>query len=268
MNKVLVIGVDHHNTLAAIRCFGRKNVEMEILVHENIEQLKKVKISHSKYAKNIYIVKNDEKSIFNWLIMHKEDEKILIVPCSDLAEYTIDKHYKDLSNFYIIPGFKNNNGKICKMMDKYEQKKWADKNKIPMAKSWSVKRKNNSFKIPDDIVYPCIIKPQISALGMKSDIVKANSENELKKILDEKINNGYDEIFIQEFLNKKFEILAQGCIVDESPNFFGGVTKKLMVRMPPGGGSTVLGQYISGKKIVDKEDYTILNFWCVKMIYI
>lgn len=50
-STVIIIGGDHHNTLAAIRALGRKKCIFEIIVHDNCLTNEKVKVFKSKYAK-------------------------------------------------------------------------------------------------------------------------------------------------------------------------------------------------------------------------
>ncbi len=246
-NKVLIIGGDHHNTLGVIRCFGKEKIETKILIHGEFKRIKDIKVSHSKYSKNINKVSNNCDDIIKWLLNNKEKEKMIIIPCSDLAEYTLDKYYNKLNDYYIIPGFKNKPGEVCRLMDKYEQKKWSDKNDIPMAKTWSITiDQNNNFIIPNDIVYPCIVKPEISAFGFKSDIKIVKSEENLKNVLNEFGKNQYEKILIQQFLNKKYEICACGCIVEQEPKFLGCVIKKVRENC----GSSVFGQFINEENII------------------
>ena len=197
-NEIVIIGGDHHNTLAIIRCFGMYKVPFKVIIHGEKCDKNDIAILHSKYVKYYSIVDNDIDSIVNELIKDNSENIQYIIPCSDLAEYAIDVNYDKLSNKYIMPGFYKNPGLVVKMMDKYEQKKWADKNGILMAKSWLIIKKNGLFKFPDNLKYPCIIKPNVSAFGKKSDIRIINNKQEL---IDESENynkSDYKELMLQE----------------------------------------------------------------------
>ena len=180
-NEIILIGGDHHNTLAMMRLFGKQKINYIVLIHSSkTKNIKEISISHSKYSKKMEIVGDSEKDIIKWLLNNKLPNKQIIFPTSDLAQYAIDNNYNKLKNSYIIPGFKNNPGKVVKLMNKFEQKKWADENDILMAKSWDLKRINNKFNIPSDIVFPCIIKPCVSAMGNKGDIHISSNQEDFK----------------------------------------------------------------------------------------
>ena len=257
-NEVVIIGGDHHNTLALIRNFGRNNIKFTILIHSsNIVKKNEINISYSKYAKKIDIIEENEKKIVDWLLNHKLPKKQIIFPSSDLAEYTIDKNYNTLKDYYIIPGFKDNPGKVVKLMNKFEQKKWADYHGIPTAKSWNIVKDNNSFNISEQIIFPCIIKPSISAQGSKSDISIVNNKNELDNALEKFNSKEYTNLIIQEFINKEYEICALGCI---TPDYnCGQIVRKIRENPPTGGGSLTFAKFINDKKINDFINKTILE---------
>lgn len=256
-DKVLIIGGDHHNTLAAIRCFAREGVPIEVLVHGKFAKTSEVKISYSKYAKKIYIVNDNEEDILKWLLKNKRNNRVIIFPCSDIAEYTIDKNYEMIKDSYIIPGFIDRPGRVVFLMDKAEQKRWAEKNGIKMAKTWNIKIKENKYSIPNNIEYPCILKPRISAFGEKSDIRIANNRDEFTRALYELSEKEYTDVLIQKFLKKEYEICAHGCIINDKHKYYGGVIKKIKEYPPKGGGSLTLAKFIHDEELLGKVDFVI-----------
>ena len=209
-------------------------------------------ILQSRYSKNLVLLKESENDILNFLLKNKDENKRkLIISCSDLAQYTIDHNYQKLFKYYYISGFKNNPGRVCELMDKYEQKKWADKHNILMAKTWKV---NKDYKIKD-ITIPCIIKPCISAFGKKSDIKVCYSKDELLNTLNYYFENNYNEVLIQEFLDKEYELCALGCILENNQKY-GKVIYKLR-EYPLNGGSTSYAKFTSDLSIVNRANKII-----------
>lgn len=229
-NKVIIIGADHHNTLAVVRNLGSVGCDIEILIHEN-KDLEDICLSKSKYAKNgIFVVVPQENKVLDWLLNHAE-EKTVIFPCSDFATYIVDSNYKVLKEKFIVPGFVNAPGRVAFLMDKMEQKKFADKYQIPMAKTWSLQCDANELNI-SEISIPCIIKPEISATGSKDDILICKTKEELRKGLKVFSQKGYKNVLVQQFLIKKYEVCSYGCILSErqsalKQHFAGGYIKKL-----------------------------------------
>lgn len=247
-NEVIIIGGNHHNTLSVMRCFGKKNINYKVLIHGNNKNSHNMMINYSKYSKNIFVVENNEISILNWLLKNKSSQKQVIIPCSDLAEYSIDNNYSKLIDYYYIPGFKNKPGKVCKLMNKYAQKKFAEKYDILMAKSWLI-RISEKLKLPSDMIYPCIVKPNISAKGFKGDIKICYNKKNLMDCLENTYKD-YESVIIQQFLNKKYELLAMGYISDKGYDA-GAVERKIRETIPGGGGSTALGKFINEENVND-----------------
>ena len=247
-SNVIIIGGDHHNTLSVIRCFGKKKINYQILIHSDKINEKQLMLYYSRYCKNLHMVNDSENEILNWLIERKKEKKQIIIPCSDLAEYTIDNNYNKLKEYYYIPGFKDNPGEVCRLMDKYEQSKWLEKNNIKSARTWFMDI-SNKIEIPEDMIYPCIIKPNVSAKGCKGDIKICHDANELLESI-KTIYANYSDVIVQQYLNKKYELLAMGYISDDGYNS-GGVERKLRETIPGGGGSTALGRFTNEKNIID-----------------
>lgn len=242
--KVIIIGTDHHNTLAVIRAFGKEKIEFEVLIHGNFDDINQIDVYHSKYVSELYFVASTEDSILNYLLNKNDNEKKILFSCSDLAAYTIDKNYDLLKKKYFFSGFDNKPGLVCKLMDKYEQKRWAEENKILMAKTWHINKVNNNFLIPNDMIYPCIVKPELSAYGSKSDIEVCENYEELSNVLHD-LSNRYSIILIQEYLKKNYEVCAFGCITD---SFYGGIVRKIR-EYPFIGGSLTFAKFIDDKEI-------------------
>ena len=256
-NEVIIVGGDHHNTLSIIRCLGKRKIKFKVLIHSGIKKNKKeISVFHSKYVKDLFVVDEKEMLILDWLLKYGDKrKKQIIFPSSDFSAYTIDKYYNQLKEYYFVPGFKNAPGRVVNMMNKYEQKKWADKNNILMAKSWLVKKGKKGFIIPKNITFPCIIKPSISAFGSKDDIHISYNEDDFIKAINCFNNSIYNELIIQEFIEKEYEICAIGCI---TPDYScGQVIRKIRENPPKGGGSLTFAKFINDKRINDAVDNVI-----------
>ena len=255
--RVVVIGADHHNTLAVLRCFGLKKCPCDILVHT--DQTDSIAISHSKFAKNkIYTVPPCEAGIVGWLLdkaVSSMSERPVLVPCSDLAALVIDQHWEELNPYYRLPGFKKKPGRVACLMDKIEQKNLADCHGILMADSWSIEVKKD-VEVPSDLIFPCIIKPEVSALGRKADIVVCQTEDEFVEAINKLTELGYSRVIVQRYLKKKYEVCMFGAIVT-SENYDGVIVKKLRETPPPAQGSTLVAEFINDPEVSAHGDKVI-----------
>lgn len=251
-NRVLVIGGDHHNTLAVIRSLGKENIPFKVLVHGDYSSISDIHIAASKYIKPDMIAfcpDNEtilEQRIYDYSTIFRG--RCVLIPCSDFSAYVIDKSNMLSAQNFILPGFKDHRGQVAFMMDKYQQKVWADSNNIPMAKTWSIGIEEGRFTVPTDVIYPCIVKPEVSALGKKSDIVICKDQILLNSALDELASKGYKHLLIQQFLIKRYEECAYGCLIEQSPRICGGVIKKIREYPVKSGGSTTYAGF-------EREEY-------------
>lgn len=229
-STVIIIGGDHHNTLAAIRALGRKKCIFEIIVHDNCLTNEKVKVFKSKYAKNAkhIVIKENENELIEYLISRKvENSKDILYLTSDYSAMVVDKYYSKLEKKYFLPGFSLKPGKISELMNKYNQYLFARKCNIPMAESLEISVDDD--EIQEKVIYPCIVKPVVSALGSKNDIKRCDNKTELERVFEEYRYKGYKKLLVQEFLNKKCEVCTLGALFNSKngeENICGGVLIK------------------------------------------
>lgn len=204
-NKVIIIAGDHHNPLNLVRSFGLNGISpFGIIVCKNSKTAFSTK---SKYWAKTYIIKSYDEILFTLLNnFDNEAEKPVIITCCDTAGEVIDKNLDILKDKFILPSINMEQGKIIELMDKEKQVDFAKKNNLPMA--YTRIARDNSWKFDiKDMPMPCIVKPVSSYEGVKSDIKKCTTKEELvsylKIIFNEK---GYKRILIQEFINFDYEI--------------------------------------------------------------
>lgn len=252
--KVIVIGGSHNNTLAVIRCLGEQGCEVITLIHETSKE--ELPILSSKYLKEYSIVDNSKDDIFNFLKDYDSKENIVLFPCSDLAAYTIDFYGDILKEKYLLFGFKDNFGKVCKLMDKFQQNLWIkEKNKdILVANTWQIDLDSFLENQINEITFPCIIKPEISAFGSKSDIRIIKEKADFLKELTEFKKKNYSLILVQEFIKKEYEICAFGVMVEQEPHFYYGIIKKNREYPIGGGGSLTFSEFIQTQFIKDEVE--------------
>ena len=209
-NEVIIVGGNHHNMLGVIRAFGEKKILSNIIIINNNRYCF---IKKSKYVKNCDIIKENEKDIINLLNTKytKINPKPVLIPTSDFAALIIDKNKSLLSKNFIIPGMSNNNFSVVNLMNKYNQYKLVKEYGINIAKSWLLDLSVKNV-IPDDMIYPCIIKPVVSAFATKGDITICNNKNDLLIAIEYYQKANYKEAIVQEYINFDKEFGLIGCI--------------------------------------------------------
>ena len=224
--SAVVIGGIHHNTLGVIRSLGsNKLVNFSItllLVDENAK--KKNFVSASKYVRkrNVFIIKNNDALIETLLSISSDGIKRVVICCSDGSAETVIAAKDQLQKFYYCPSTKLN---IRELMSKSCQFEIAEKVGFNLPQTKII----NKDKLNDWCLFPCITKPEKSVYGAgKADIQISKNEEEFKNALD---NTLAEQIFVQEFIDKKMEYQLIGCSLNGGEKIIiPGYTR--MIRQP------------------------------------
>lgn len=201
-NKVLVIGGDHQNTLGVIEALGQKGVQSYVIILGHVET--------SFVLKSKYVIEGliclDEKSVVGSIlkIFSAEERKVVAIACCDDAAYILDKNHEQLHSKLVIPTVKDA-GSLITWTDKEKMTETAKALGITIPASWLVV--DNA--IPEDIVFPCVIKPITSVKYGKKGFAKCDNREELQAALGAK-NEG-EAVQIQQFIEKDFEYQFIGC---------------------------------------------------------
>ncbi len=174
-NKVIIIGINHFNTLGLIRSFGIHQINPYVLII-NPDSVANYCLK-SKYVKGHIVVKTYDEA-FEFLCANFENEttKPVIIPASDGAIYMLDNSYNKLSDKYILPHINHKQGEIAKLMNKLNQSIWAESLEIPTAQTFLLDFKGNEW-MEQEYPMPCIVKPVLSHEGKKSEIRKCNTKD-------------------------------------------------------------------------------------------
>lgn len=228
-NRVVIIGGDHQNTLGVIRALGANGYITDVIIHGIAK--KRPLCFHSKFCTGQKLVVSESELDLIRTLFLLENTGTAVVPTSDFAQYCIDKHYNDLKRSFILPSIGCQQGQICKYMDKLEQVQLAQGAHIRMAKSaafyLSDVTESDIETCISTVGFPCILKPQVSAQGSKSDISLAKNEAEFKEQLQSFVQKGYMQILVQEYIQKSYELCTFGCITRNTGTAHYGTLKKI-----------------------------------------
>lgn len=201
-SKVLIIGGDHQNTLGVVEALGQKGVCSHVIILGHCQSSFVLK---SKYVLEGWICQ-EERDVVTCIQGHfKEDgEKSVAIACCDDAANILDKNYELLQSLLVIPTVKEA-GNLIDWTDKEKMTETAKNLGITIPASWLVK--DNA--IPEDIVFPCVIKPITSVNHGKKGFAKCENKEELQAALDAKQED--EAVQIQQFIEKDFEFQLIGC---------------------------------------------------------
>lgn len=205
MNKVIVIGHDAVNALGLVQSLGREGLYVIAILEDETSFL----IKSSKHIGEIHFV-NELKDVPD-LLLYKfaEENKIPLFAAGDGVALMLDQNYDKLKEYFL---FEHAYGEyaIEHMMNKELQIRLAQKHNFNVPKSFYLHR---PFGIPADMVYPCIVKPLVSCLGDKRDILIADNAAELKDVLENCVTYSND-VIVQEFIQRDYEYCMMGCVFE------------------------------------------------------
>jgi len=239
MNNVIavVMGRNYNSRLGMIRAVGQMGCSVVVVKTDPNEKKasKKCKIdASSKYVTKYFCLKEpDEDALVKLLLCEFAEElkKVILLPTDDYTASVIDTHQDVLRDYFLYPNICEKNGEVLRYMDKGIQKQLAQDINIPIAKGWTADFVDDKYIIPEDIEYPCFIKPQLSIKGVKRFMQKCNSRAELESAFLNVPKRGQCSILIEQYINieKEYAILGY-CNKDEiiipaviqvEKNFFG-----------------------------------------------
>lgn len=254
MNRVVIIGGDHHNTLGLVRAFGKNAIHPDCLL---TSEKKSSIVEKSRYVGSCCYFVSEEDAIEYLSTHYAEDrEKVVVIPTSDRAACELDRRFDELSRHFILPSINQTPGAIEYFMDKKTQAEFATSRNIPIAKTQEVKL---SPHFPENPIgqYPVIIKPIISAFGNKGDITVVRNSDEYNTALQDFAEKGYQSVLFQEYLDIDYEIVCFGAVLHQEPNIcFAAV--HIIRSWPKEGGTCSYSYLITDKDILDE---------CGKILY-
>ena len=170
-----------------------------------LKKCKNSKIIDSKIVKNL----TDEKVFLNTLLSIGKEYKqkydyLILLSCAEWYTNPIVNNMEVLKEYFVLP-FMNKEIKD-KLEDKESFYKMCDEYNLPYPKTFII-TKENQKDLKIDIPYPLALKPSNSTLYSevnfegKEKSYKINNETELKKVVNQIFESGYDgHIIVQDFI--------------------------------------------------------------------
>lgn len=203
-NKVLVIGGNHQNTLGVVEALGQKGVQSIVII---LGHDKKSYVLKSRYIEQGCICGNEDEVVSTIIdLFPVGGKKVVAITCCDDAAFILDKNHELLSKVLVIPTVKEQ-GTLISWTDKERMTELAASLGLTVPSSWLIE--DNT--IPQDMVFPCVVKPITSINHGKSGFAKCYNKEELQAYLDNRIEK--EKIQVQQFIDKKFEFQFIGCSI-------------------------------------------------------
>lgn len=201
MNKVVVFGNDHTNSVGVIQSLGIAGYKSVGLLFGYKSGI----VASSKYTVEIITAKDAQTCIEKLLNnIQTSKEKIPIIACCDIAALTLERNVDRLKEYFLFEYATNYSLEFLSRKENQVRLATVAGFNVPI--SWNLQ---DAKDIPNDITFPCIIKPLVSCEGAKSDIRVCRTKTELEQNLN---TLGHTKnVLLQQYIDRDYEISILGC---------------------------------------------------------
>ena len=258
---VLVVSSSISTALSVVRSLGAASYHVELFSIVKRKGGSKI-VSSSKYLKASYeCMRQDDEVIISRLKALKADDrrKWALFPIDDYCMSLLDRYSDSLKDIYYFPHIVGEGqGAITKRMDKSFQSRLASECGFLTPKEWVIPLGRDDLMIPEDVIYPCFVKPLSSIDGNKTEMgVCRNREELARKLRLLGKSNPDRDILVQEYLDISQEYSMSGVCQDQTVIIPAIVKKYKIARFK--NGATLLGELVAMDEIGDVKD-TIYRF--------
>lgn len=255
---VIVLGRNYSTGLSVIRSLGAAGYTVDFVASAYKKGDSKV-AACSKYVRNsVEVVSKKVKDgdndygLLNEILKYADkcESKPVLFPTDDYTTSVMDMNRDVLENDFIMPTIVGGgNGCLTACMDKRFQAGLAKEIGLLTPEEWIIPL-NGQIVIPEDMIYPCFVKPIESVSGYKREMAVCKSEKRLMKHLKKlQKNSSNRSILVQEYLKIDNEIDLSGVCLDEEI-IIPAIIKKLNVAKYERG-VTLAGKVVSVEEIGD-----------------
>ena len=220
---VVVLSRNYSTGLSVIRSLGAAGYTVD-LVASAFRAGRSVIASSSKYVRNsVEVVSKKVKDggdeeLINALLAYKDqtESKPVLFPTDDYTTSIMDLNRDVLSEIFVMPYIVNGGqGSIMNRMDKTVQATMAKDAGLLTPMEWVIDLRDEVV-IPEDMVYPCFVKPLESVTGYKVEMKMCEDAESLERHL-RKLRKRFSNrsILVQEFLSIDYEIDFSGVCLNQ-----------------------------------------------------
>lgn len=220
---VVVLSRSYSTGLSVIRSLGSAGFRVDLIANAHKAGFTEVAGVSRYVRKYVEVVSTKVKSgrdvelldeLFKYAGKYKN--KPVLFPTDDYTVSVMDENRDELEKIFIMPRVaEGKQGDMVALMDKATQSRIAKESGLMVPLEWIIDLEEG-IVIPDDMIYPCFVKPMESISGYKHEMAVCNDNDELKFHLDE-LRRRFSKrsILVQEYLEIDNEIDLSGVALDD-----------------------------------------------------
>lgn len=217
---VIVLSRNYSTGLGVIRSLGYAGYTVDLIASVK-KSGSSVIASRSRFVRNCVevlskkIQGDDGRGILDEIMKYAStDEQKVLFPADDFTASIVAQNYDLLKPHFLMPKLIGDKSMLEAMNKKY-QTELAKSVGLDTLDEWIIDLRGD-IDIPNDIKYPCFVKPAESVNGAKSEMVVCDSRDGLASHLS-KMKSFYAdrEVVVQEFLEIEKEYDLSGVCLDD-----------------------------------------------------
>lgn len=198
--RVIIIGQGYTGRLSIARSVAELGCEITIVAlvthYEYIQNKKKKPLdAYSKYVSELLFCENYNEKMLVDLLLDKciiPGQKSIVFPDNDFSAAAVDNNREKLKDYFLCPHIHEQAGMVEQWMDKTRQKALAKTMDLSVVDGITLNVRDKSYVIPDNLKYPCFVKPLRSIVGGKSGLKRCNDLNDLRNHINEILDKIHD----------------------------------------------------------------------------
>lgn len=238
----VVVGLDHMNGIQTARILAKNNVPV-IAIAKDPEHY----CCRTNVCERIIFTDTATDDLITTLeeLGPDLDEKAVLYPCTDLTVLLISRNRQRLEDWFhvVLPPA----DVVEMLMDKVRFYTYAEEKGFPIPRTMFLRNEDDASRVADEMHYPCIIKPPISATQeweqnskLKAYLV-ANAE-EFMAVYQE-YGEFADMLIAQEFIEGPgSNLYSCNCYFDEKSEPVVTFVARKLRQWPPETGESCLGE--------------------------
>lgn len=259
--RVIIISRNYSSILTMVRSLAGLGYEIEVLrTFEKTPKFTELFTrmnpeGYSKYVSKYSVLvtnHNPRKLVSKLIEMYNPDRRTLLIPADDIPMSVIDSYYDRLSQYYLLPNISGKQGMANYFMEKNRQKSLARAFGFNVVDSHEIQITEGMYQIPDEINYPCFLKPAVSTTSSKSIMRRCNNRSELNAALNELASDEKNiGLIVEDFLEITNEYALLGFCAKESVALSDGMIHFLESGQGGRIGVCMMGEVVSTDSMLD-----------------
>ena len=247
----VVIGLDCITGLQTARILASHEVPVIAIANDPNHYCSRTRICRKIYSAD---TTNEEFVELLESLGPELDRDAVLFPCTDISVLLISRNRQRLDPWYRISLPEHETVEM--LMDKISFLTYAQKQGLPIPKTYFLKFRSDAEKAAKELTFPCILKPPIKTSvwqkNTKAKVFKASSAEELLGLYDH-CSPWADLLMVQEWVEgTDADLYSCNCYFDSNSEVLATFIARKIRQWPPETGTSCLGEECRNNTVLEE----------------